>query len=68
MGQHHNTNGAAVTVPRLLEEAIENNDGIRVNWRENDEIPNGQWPRGECPTVVLPRNLIAERDSKDSAA
>jgi hypothetical protein len=61
MVQHHNPGGAAVTVPALLERAIENHDGLRVNWREYDEIPNGEWPRGQCPTVVLPRDLIVEQ-------
>lgn len=54
MGQHHNTHGAAVTVSSLIASAIENNEGIRLNWKEGDE------ETGECPTVVLAATVIAQ--------
>lgn len=57
MGQHHDINGAAVTVLSLLALAAENNEGIRLSWKEGDENAD------ECPTAVLAATVIAQLDN-----
>lgn len=49
--------GEAVTVAELLEEAVEENRGLRLNWPEDDFEASPIRPdeRGQFPTVVLPK-------------
>ena len=49
--------GEAVTVAELLEEAVEEGHGLRLNWPQDDLLCSPIRPddRGQFPTVVLPR-------------
>ncbi|HEU5471339.1 MAG TPA: hypothetical protein VFV67_11850 [Actinophytocola sp.] len=48
--------GEAITVPELLEEAIGNGHGLRLNWPVDDFAASPIRPddQGQFPTVILP--------------
>jgi hypothetical protein len=49
--------GEAITVAELLEEAVEEGRGLRLNWPADDFDASPIQPdeQGQFPTVVLPR-------------
>lgn len=56
--------GEAVTVAKLLEEATERGEGVRLNWPDTDLDEAGLVrpnARDQFPTAILPRLFEKER-------